>query len=70
MTVVRIHPFPLLALGIGCRLEPPCGERGPRNCLRARNYIERVFEWRRHAGILAHTARATTGMAATAVKTW
>ena len=38
-------------------------------CCRNRNYIERVFERRRHAGSMVATAKAMTGTAATAFNT-
>lgn len=42
--------------------------RSHRRC-RSRNYIERVFERRRHAGSIVATAKAMTGTAATAFNT-
>ncbi len=38
-------------------------------CQQPGNYIERVFERRRHAGRLVQTASPMTGIAATAVST-
>ncbi len=69
------HPpdsIPRLDLGIGFRFSPRLWKRRVEcadSCQQPRNYIERVFERRRHAGRLAHTANPITGMAATAFST-
>lgn len=69
------HPpdsIPRLDLGTGFRSSPRLWKlvvEGSDTCRQPRNYIERVFERRRHAGRLAHTANPMTGIAATAFRT-
>lgn len=65
-------PIPHLDLGIEFRSSTRLWKRAMDcavTCRQPRNYIERVFERRRHAGRLAHTANPMTGIAATALRT-
>gem|GEM_PF-4518843 len=59
-------------LGMACspRARPvDIGDPRDEGFRRAKNYIERVFECLRHAGMAANTARAMTGTAATRLST-